>query len=270
MRFAEPDSGFERFVIHTRYLRFVARRIHLQYTSKVDQDTRVKLRFGTSDRWAAEEMFDTRPYERYFSPEAGQVVVDAGANIGCFTLRSARLVGPSGSVVAFEPSATSFSILMKNLRLNGLRNTLAMNFGLGEKEDISKYWVYDSSLLNSTAPEVRKDAKLVGVESVQLRVLDDVLDEQRIKSLDYLKLDTEGAELAILRGAKKSLSRFHPRIAGEAHPGWSYSGATILEYLKTFGYKGLVGPSPSKDAEFFYAWPAVDDSIQVDRVKVFP
>ena len=260
MRFDEPDNGFKRFVIHTRYLRFVARRIHLQYTSKVSQDTRVKLRFGTSDHWVAEEMFDTRPYERYFSPEAGQVVVDAGANIGCFTLRSARLVGPSGSVLAFEPSAGSFSILMKNLRLNGLRNTLAMNFGLGEKEDMSKYWVYDSSLLNSTAHEVRrKDAKLVGTERVQLRVLDDVLDEERIKRLDYLKLDTEGAELAILRGAKKSLSRFHPRIAGEAHPGWSDSGATILEYLKIFGYKGLVEPAPSKDAEFFYAWPPDDD-----------
>lgn len=260
MRFDEPDNGFKRFVIHSRYLRFVARRIHLQYTCKVDQDTRVRLRFGTRDHWLAEEIFDTRRYERYFSPDAGQVVVDAGANIGYFTLRSARLVGPSGRVVAFEPSASSFSVLMKNLRLNGLRNTLAMNIGLGEKEDISKYWVYDSSILNSTTHEVRrKDAKLVGIERVQLRVLDDVLDEQRIESLDYLKLDTEGAELAILRGAKKSLSRFHPRIVGEAHPGWSDSGAEILEYLKTFGYKGLVEPSPSKDAEFFYASPAVDD-----------
>ena len=243
MRFGKADNAFQRFVMRTKYLRYVAKKVHFRYTSAVDQDTRIVLRFGTDDHWVASEIFDSRPYERYFAPEAGKLVVDAGANIGCFTLRSAGLVGNSGRV-----------ILVKNTRLNDLKNVLALNFGLGEKEREIQLWLHNKSVFDSTIKVERNDVKPLGVERVQIKELDDVLEGLEIDKLDFLKLDTEGTELGILKGATRSLNRFHPKIAGEAHPGWSDSGAALLEYLKTFNYKGKVEPSPIKEAEFFYAW----------------
>ena len=142
------------------------------------------------------EIFDSRPYERYFAPEAGKLVVDAGANIGCFTLRSAGLVGKSGRVIAFEPSRRSYSILVKNTRLNDLKNVLALNFGLGEKEREIQLWLHNKSVFDSTIKVERNDVKPLGVERVQIKELDDVLEGLKSTNWIFLNLTPKGLNLA--------------------------------------------------------------------------
>jgi len=264
MNYTVPDSLLKRFLVRTKYLRYLSRRLHLQYTLTLSQETRVVLRFGTDDTWIAREMFESRPYEKYFRPEPGQTVVDAGANIGCFTLRSAELVGTSGRILAFEPSSRSYSILKKNAKKNKLKSILTMNMALGNQEGRITLWVHDMSAYDSTLRAENEKARLRGGEKIPVRKLDNVLDELRIKELNFIKLDTEGAELDILRGGQACLNRFRPRLAGEAHPGWSDSGATILEYLRGFNYKGIVEPY-AEGVEFFYAWPNEDHLDWVEK-----
>jgi hypothetical protein len=120
------------------------------------------------------------------------------------------------------------------------------------------------SAYDSTLRAENEKARLRGGEKIPVRKLDNVLDELRIKELNFIKLDTEGAELDILRGGQACLNRFRPRLAGEAHPGWSDSGATILEYLRGFNYKGIVEPY-AEGVEFFYAWPNEDHLDWVEK-----
>jgi len=66
-------------------------------------------------------------------PFAGKTFVDAGANFGIYTMVASKLVGQSGRVIAFEPTAESFEVLRRNIALNGLTNVLAVQGALSDK-----------------------------------------------------------------------------------------------------------------------------------------
>src|SRR5467141_889339 len=104
------DSDVFRLILDTKYIRFLAKRIIRSYLATVNEDTRLLLRTRGGDWSIAREIFETRYYERYFSLQPGQTVIDIGAHIGCFTIRAAKMVGQEGKVLAFEPGAENFSI----------------------------------------------------------------------------------------------------------------------------------------------------------------
>lgn len=254
MRTPRPDSAFYRFMLDTKYVRVFGNRVISRYPTRIDGGMRLMIRTEGGDDGILREIFQRKVYDHYCVPTSGQTVVDAGAHIGCYTLRAASLVGPEGEVLAFEPSSGNYALLRENLKLNKLKNVSAMNFGLGESESRTRLWVQHLRALNSTTrKEGGEGSRIIGEEQVRIRRLDDVLEEQGIERLDLLKLDAEGAELAILKGARSTLSRFRPQIMGEAHPGWSDPGVSILEYLKAFGYQGSVEPAKTSEVEYFCA-----------------
>src|SRR5437016_1108249 len=130
-------------MLGTKYVRHLGRRLFPVYTCNVDASTRIRLRVGGEDAWVAREIFDERPYERYFNPSKKEIVVDAGANIGCFTIRAARLVGKAGRVIALEPSSTNYELLRSNVEANRLANVNTMRIGLGETERESDLFIYN-------------------------------------------------------------------------------------------------------------------------------
>lgn len=127
----------------------------------------------------------------------GDVAVDAGANVGYFTLLFARLVGPTGRVYAFEPDPSNYEILVRNVRLNGFTNVVVEQKALSNEPGSVTLFMTD---------EVREDSRILQapsreVESVEVEAV--VLDEYlagREERVDLVKIDTQGAEGMIIDG----------------------------------------------------------------------
>ncbi|MFT8245534.1 FkbM family methyltransferase [Roseomonas sp. BN140053] len=127
----------------------------------------------------------------------GAIFVDAGANIGAYSLPVARLVGPTGRVVAFEAHPVTFGCLERGVAMNGLPQVTALNLALGDRPG------QVSMAFNTKNPgETHVTTAGTGGAEVRLVTLDAALAELGITRIDYLKIDVEGFELPVLRGAR--------------------------------------------------------------------
>ncbi len=154
----------------------------------------------------------------------GDVVLDLGANMGYFTLLAARLVGKEGKVYAFEPQPTNYSLLVKNIELNGYDNVVPLQKAVSNTSGLIKLFISDEDIGNSTIFQYGGDRESVEVEAV---TLDDFFKDKEHR-VDVIKMDVEGAEMAALLGMDriirenrnlKIFSEFYPslmRAAGYA------------------------------------------------------
>ena len=144
----------------------------------------------------------------------GAVVVEAGANMGAFTVPLAKNAGRQGMVFAFEPQITVFQQMCANIALNDLVNVQTFNAGCGAEEgwmpiirpDPSRELNYGGLSLD----------KLKGGSMVKVRIekLDNTIDPPR---LNLIKADVEGMEVQVLQGARELIQKFRPMLYLEAH-----------------------------------------------------
>ena len=144
-----------------------------------------------------------------FRPIKGDVVVDVGAQIGRYTLTSSNLVGKSGRVIAIEGDPSHYEILKKNLKLNKVSNGTAINCMVGSKdmhithqEFLDMYITYQEFLEKGGTDKPQFGNTIIHVNS-----LDNLLiKEHGISEINWMKIDVEGAELDVLKGAHNILS----------------------------------------------------------------
>jgi len=158
-----------------------------------------------------------RAYSRLIKP--GAVVIDVGANIGAHTLPFAQLVGPNGHVYAFEPTAYAFRRLQRNLALNSVLAQRVSAF---------------QAML--AAPEIRHSTHLgvaASTEGAEVIRLDDWVARHNIPRIDFMKIDVDGHECRVLRGAHETLRRFRPSLLVEFMPyGLEEAGASLDELVR--------------------------------------
>lgn len=133
---------------------------------------------------------------------SGATVVDVGANVGVFSMFAADAVGAGGAVISIEPHPFAFQVLTRNLAPFACGRQL--NIGCGDRSaEMALHYVPGRLSVSSVRP--RPDR----TESVDMTVrrLDDVLEESGVDSVDLLKIDVEGFENAVLRGADQTLRR---------------------------------------------------------------
>lgn len=142
---------------------------------------------------------------------AGDVVVEVGANIGAHTLGLARHVGPGGRVVAIEPQPVIFQTLCGNMAINSITNVDCLNLALSDAPGHVTVPIVDyggqgnfGGISVHFAPDV---ASKVPGHKIEARRLDDVFDYPRLK---LLKVDVEGMEAAVLRGAEETIAKHRP------------------------------------------------------------
>jgi FkbM family methyltransferase len=171
----------------------------------------------------------------------GQVFVDAGANDGLFSLFAARRVGPTGQVWAFEPSRRELERLQRNAGLNHLGNVRTFPVALSDENGSALLRVAeDEHAGQNTLGQFAYDTGLLRQDRVALQRLDDLAGAEGLSRLDVMKIDVEGAELAVLRGAEKLIRKFHPVLLVEAndaalrHQG--SSSQVLADYLRSCGY----------------------------------
>lgn len=133
------------------------------------------------------------------------VIFDVGANIGQ-TAKKYSINFPKAKVYSFEPISASFYALKDNIAT--LNNVQSFNIALGSKKEMVEVILNSNpvSTCNSLNPSLRSENPSAEKEMVQVETLDDFIKNHKINSIDLLKIDTEGWELEVLKGAKKCIS----------------------------------------------------------------
>jgi FkbM family methyltransferase len=143
------------------------------------------------------------------------VAFDVGANVGMFTIPLARAVGAGGSVVAVEPSPDNVERLEENIRFNGLANVQVEPVAVVERAGaVCLHLGSDPAFHSTTDVDDYRDADSSIV--VQGKTLDELWQSRGEPDVSFVKVDTEGGELSVLRGASKLLSTGAPVILVEA------------------------------------------------------
>jgi FkbM family methyltransferase len=178
-----------------------------------------QLRVPASDRDLVPTLLRDRTWEphltRYLLRELrpSDVFLDAGANLGYFTVLCAPLVD---RVIGFEPVARTHRYCELNVALNGLGNVELHQLGLWH-EDTTLSMRGDSAGVNAA---IAPSADVAGIESVRGVPLDGLIQAGSLglSRLDVIKMDVEGAELSALNGMRATIERHRPRIIMEINP----------------------------------------------------
>ena len=160
----------------------------------------------------------------------GDVVVDLGANLGYYTLLAARLVGRKGKVYAFEPEPINYSLLLKNIELNGYDNIVAVQKAVSDVSGKVRLFLDKKDTGAHTIYQPSKKREFIEIESVTLnKFFED--KEQRI---DVIKLDVEGAEMAAFSGMDRIIRENEKlKIFVEFYfPGITRSGGFPQEFIR--------------------------------------
>jgi FkbM family methyltransferase len=170
------------------------------------------------------------------------VFVDVGANVGLHTLAIAAHVAEGGAVVAFEPHPLNHRWLVHNRDQNHLRHVVAENLGLADS----------ATTLTGTAKPGGGNWSLAsrGDHHFEVRLvrLDDYWRDHPLPRLDLMKIDVEGAEVRVLRGARQTIARFRPMIVFEVCPSWLTRMQTSVTELfaELVGHGYSIHPLPGR------------------------
>lgn len=160
--------------------------------------------------WVASSIYK-KELRNYFNITEG-IFVDIGAHIGKYTILVGKKLNGSGKVIAIEPEKNNFKILKKNISLNKLNNIHAINVGCFSENKKTKLFIdREGTGAHSISNQISKK-----YEEIDVRKLDDVLSQLKIKKVDLIKIDVEGAEVNVLKGSLKTLKKSHPKIIFEA------------------------------------------------------
>jgi FkbM family methyltransferase len=174
---------------------------------------------------------------------AGMRFVDVGASEGFYSLIASRLVGPQGRVFAFEPSPRERARLQRNIAINNLANVSVFDCALADEEGQARFLVAEAEHngLNTLGAFAYDGVACAEQLSVRVRQLDGILKSSGTTTVDMIKIDVEGAELRVLKGALDTLKRFRPTILMEllesALRKQNTSSDEVLDFLKNIGYR---------------------------------
>ncbi len=209
-----------------------------------DRDLRIQIdiskRMGAAIYWTGFHEFNEMRFLNKFLKE-NMTFVDVGANQGEFALFAAKRVS-KGSVLAFEPMSLYFDRLVSNVSLNRLDNVKCLRLGLSDRSgEVPIYFNEDDELNNegnaSLFPQGEKEGEK---EVITLATLDEMVKEHGIEKVDFIKIDVEGNEWPVLRGAEQVLRKFKPvlmvELNAETATNAGYEIGDMVSWLQSLGY----------------------------------
>lgn len=171
--------------------------------------------------------------------------VDVGAHHGTYSLRAALRIGPAGTVLAIEPDPRNAARLKQNVALNRLDNIRVVEVACGEKT--GKMTLYSAGHRNTGMSSLSADtARLAGADlgtviDVPVEPLDKLAVGLGAARISAVKVDTEGAETYVLRGASETLRKHRPVVLVETIPSQLVSMGSSLQELEdlltSYGYR---------------------------------
>ncbi|VAW76873.1 hypothetical protein MNBD_GAMMA15-2631 [hydrothermal vent metagenome] len=182
-------------------------------------------------RFGAFEEMQTAALKKY--TPAGGVFVDVGANVGYFAALASRWVGDSGQVFAFEPIPDTSRNLVSNLALNDCRNVQVFFDACSDQSGTAAMKIGKQSGWSHISAGGEGDIQVTTI------TLDEFLEKRNLERMDVLKIDTEGADLKVIFGARRSIERFRPVVLMETdHIGdFGHSLEDVESFFSDLGYK---------------------------------
>lgn len=179
----------------------------------------------------------------------GETFYDIGAHAGLYTLLAGKRVGPMGSVVAFEPDPRNQANLERHIALNQLANVNVVRAAVGATTGMASFDVAESAYENRISA--------TGSARVRCYALDDAVAVLGLPLPDCIKIDVEGGEEDVLRGASATLARARPVVFLATHSPEIHRRCGAR--LQSMGYslRGLSGPLWDADEEIIAVAPRV-------------
>jgi FkbM family methyltransferase len=195
---------------------------------------------------------DTKDYEPHIcrwiieNLRDGDVFFDVGAHCGWNSLKAARRVGNEGKVIAFEPSPPLVNLLSYHQRRNHLRQITVVTRAVSDRDaGTAQFFLLNEGLSSQNSLTIGRTG-LPFLESA--RRTPTVVRTIKLDTFctttglipNVIKIDVEGAEGMVLRGAEAVLREFHPAVIVSVHPFWLPPGdslAAILELMNSLGYR---------------------------------
>jgi FkbM family methyltransferase len=189
------------------------------------------------------EVFIENSYEKHNKIKPGDIVFDVGANIGMFSIKAANSVGLNGKVIAIEPEPQNIRVLMENVK--PFKNIeiipKAAGSSIGEI-DLSIGIHSGSHTVNNNNFSTSASNKI----SVPLETLDKIAKDQNIDEINFIKIDVEGYELEVLKGAVNILKNIKFFSIAAYHR--EEDNIRIAEFLTKHNFKVI------NDKHEIYAW----------------
>lgn len=152
--------------------------------------------------------------------QKGWTVIDIGSNIGYYTLLESQLVGNKGKVIAIEPIPLNFSYLVKNIKLNKVKNVVLLNFAISNKKGnlrmIQSSYSNWSSIFTGNIPEQLENGQYKIIR-VPVKTIDDIVRSLKLRDVNLIRIDVEGHELNVLQGARRVIKDYYPDFLIELH-----------------------------------------------------
>lgn len=181
----------------------------------------------------------------------GDVVLEAGANIGTHTLALSRLAGATGRVHAFEPQDYTHQLLCANLISNSCVNTSVYQSAVGAQDGFVDMLDADIMLPNNFGAASLLYKQGGNMRKVPLRTIDSL----QLQRLDFLKADIEGFELEMLAGSGETLRRCRPVVFIETMGPGGDSTAALRDYFTALDYQCWHYITPLFNPRNFDGWP---------------
>ena len=157
----------------------------------------------------------------------GTVFLDIGANVGFYTLLASALVGDKGKVFAFEPLPKNIDFLERHLNINSIRNATVFRAAVSDRSGTASF---QESSISDRMGRLSEGGTL----TVEVLSLDDLFIKGVLPLPDYLKIDVEGGEYSVLKGAQHILTVGRPIIFLATHGSEVHS--QCLSLLRSLGY----------------------------------
>lgn len=171
----------------------------------------------------------------------GDIFVDAGANIGLFTLPASSRVGNQGMVISYEPAPKTYERLVENIKLNNLKNIIPRNIGLSEKAGRLNLQLSNNGYDAWNTFADAKDDMFHEKANVEVCRLDDELKIYDQDKISLIKIDVEGWEKFLLKGSLYLLQNYSPVLMIEFTEVNTFAAGyfvhEIYDLLLKYGYK---------------------------------
>ncbi|WP_353932689.1 FkbM family methyltransferase [Okeanomitos corallinicola TIOX110] len=206
----------------------------------------------TEQDWFEKEMEFWRSYI-----QPGMTIIDVGANVGVYTFSAALKVGNTGRVLAVEPFSGCVRCLQETSRINELPWVKVCVGAASDKNSTVKLLLHAANELNEVVSDDTIDIAAGTFEEVPSFTLDSLVEQENIQQVDFLKMDAEGHEMAVLAGSKQLINQFKPVILYENIAGSQGSNIEVAKYLESIGY------------QLFYYQPFIQKLIPVNSPENF-
>jgi FkbM family methyltransferase len=189
--------------------------------------------------------------------QPGMTVIDVGANVGVYTFSAAQKVGSTGRVLAVEPFSGCVRCLEETCRVNQLDWVKVCGGAASDRNGTIRLALQPSSELNEVITDDSQSLQPGTFEEVPCFTLDNLIEQESLSQVDWLKIDAEGHEMQVLKGCDRLLRDFKPGILYENIAGSKANNRPVAEFLIAQGYN------------LFYYRPYVQELIPVSLNQTF-